>query len=388
MKRILFICESFEVGGIQTSMINLINLLSNEYSISVFPYKNEGVLKERINSGVEILDSSWRFEVLASSLKRCKEKGKKFLAFKLFSGVWAKIFDNRLPIFLAIKHQRKLGKYDLVCAFSHEYGKHDLFSGYLRTALQLTDSSKILSWVHCDYDFVADPCYNLPYFNRSNGIVGVTKSVKESFIRNVPGVICPVYYCYNAVDKEMIRAKSEIPLDVDIKSDGIMCFSATRLSKEKGLVRAINAFSDIIKTNDVYWYIAGDGPEKDNIVKVIQNHKLEERVILLGNRKNPYNFFGRADLYLSTSYEEAAPMVYLEAKVLHVPIYTTRTLSSDELLDSTIDYISDNNIDSMKAVFANATSSKANLIKRKKMIRDESFNDFIIRQFSSWTGDK
>lgn len=52
-----------------------------------------------------------------------------------------------------------------------------------------------------------------------------------------------------------------------------------RLSKEKGILNLIKAFS---KLNKGSLYIAGDGPEKDNIIKFIKEHNLEKKVKLLG----------------------------------------------------------------------------------------------------------
>lgn len=52
-----------------------------------------------------------------------------------------------------------------------------------------------------------------------------------------------------------------------------------RLSKEKGIINLINAFTKLKKGK---LYIAGEGPEKENIEKIIKENKLEKRVELLG----------------------------------------------------------------------------------------------------------
>lgn len=52
-----------------------------------------------------------------------------------------------------------------------------------------------------------------------------------------------------------------------------------RLSKEKGILNLIEAFS---KTKNGQLYIAGEGEEKENIEKLIKSNSLESRVKLLG----------------------------------------------------------------------------------------------------------
>ena len=55
-----------------------------------------------------------------------------------------------------------------------------------------------------------------------------------------------------------------------------------RLSKEKGILNLIKAFSEI---KNKKLYIAGDGPEKEKINQIIKEEKLEENIILLGYLK-------------------------------------------------------------------------------------------------------
>ena len=52
-----------------------------------------------------------------------------------------------------------------------------------------------------------------------------------------------------------------------------------RLSKEKGILNLINAFS---KLENGILYIAGEGPEKENIEKIVKDNNLNNRVKLLG----------------------------------------------------------------------------------------------------------
>ena len=62
------------------------------------------------------------------------------------------------------------------------------------------------------------------------------------------------------------------------KDDGYALYFG-RLSKEKGILNLINAFS---KTQEGKLYIAGEGEEKENIEKIIRQQHLEKRVKLLG----------------------------------------------------------------------------------------------------------
>lgn len=83
------------------------------------------------------------------------------------------------------------------------------------------------------------------------------------------------------------------------------------------------------------WYVAGYGPQREEIERTIENLNLQNNVILLGNLTNPYPYFRHADIVLVPSYDEAAPMVFSEARCFGTPVFTTDTVSAKELILNT-----------------------------------------------------
>lgn len=68
--------------------------------------------------------------------------------------------------------------------------------------------------------------------------------------------------------------------DYDIKTtNGEYAFYFGRLSREKGVLNLIEAFSKLEKGT---LYIAGEGPEKEDIEKIIEQNNISDRVKLLG----------------------------------------------------------------------------------------------------------
>ena len=66
--------------------------------------------------------------------------------------------------------------------------------------------------------------------------------------------------------------------DLERTDDGYALYFG-RLSKEKGIFNLINAFSKLDKG---ILYIAGEGPEKENIENIIKQNNLQSRIVLLG----------------------------------------------------------------------------------------------------------
>lgn len=72
--------------------------------------------------------------------------------------------------------------------------------------------------------------------------------------------------------------------------------------------------------NDFKFYIAGDGPEKESIMKEIEKYGLQQSVKMLGNISEPHRFIGNMDVLLLLSFREVFPMVVIEAMATGTPI--------------------------------------------------------------------
>jgi glycosyltransferase involved in cell wall biosynthesis len=74
------------------------------------------------------------------------------------------------------------------------------------------------------------------------------------------------------------------------------------------------------KRDDFLFYIAGDGPEKESIMKEIEKYGLQQSVKMLGNISEPHEFIGNMDALLLLSFREVFPMVVIEAMATGTPI--------------------------------------------------------------------
>ena len=379
MKKILIVNKSFDLGGIQSSMINMANELSKYYEVHLFIYNPKGVLRERLDKKIKILQSSWRFQCLGQSLKEAvKTKKLKIIAFRIFATVWSKIFNNRLPINIAMKHQKKLSGYDLAIAYHQEQRKHSVVSGFSRVVLQCVEAKRKVAWLHFDCETVdLDSQYNKQVYKHLDNVVCVSQSLMEKFQRKYPELADKATYCYNFMLYEDIIAKSKQQQEIAYPDAHFICFSACRLAKVKAIERAIYALSDIFKAHpEIVWYIAGNGPEKCNIEKVIKENGLEEQIVLLGGQANPYPYMRNADLVVNVSYHEAAPMIFLESKILGTPVFATQTSSARELLNDKVDsFICENSKEGISKAFHFIVENKELLQSAKEQLRNYQANN-------------
>ncbi len=379
MKKILIVNKSFDLGGIQSSMINMANVLNQYYQVDLFVFNPTGVLLERLDKEIKIIKPSWRIECLGMSLKQAfSTKSVKRIAFKIFSILWSKIFDNRLPVNIAIKHQMEIGDYDLAISYHQEQRKNASVSGFSRVVDKCVNADKKIAWMHFDSNTVnLDGAFNNQFYEKMDKIVFVSKSLMQNFNQQYPLFKDKTDYCYNFMLYDVIKEKSLAKQQVEFPEDKFICFSACRLTAVKAIPRAIIALKDVFKKyTDVVWYIAGDGSERDAINNLINAYELQDQIILMGNQSNPYPYIKNSDLLINVSYNEAAPVTFFESKALGTPVFATETVSAGELLNHDVDsFICPNSEDGISVGFERLISNRQLVLNAKEVLKNYDFNN-------------
>jgi len=120
---------------------------------------------------------------------------------------------------------------------------------------------------------------------------------KKVYTKKIKNIITPSIFYKNkliedGIQEDKIKAIHNFinleEYNLKVEDEGYALYSG-RLAKEKGILNLVEAFLNLIinnKNNDklknIKLYIAGNGPEKENIEKTIKENKLEDKIILLG----------------------------------------------------------------------------------------------------------
>ncbi len=159
-------------------------------------------------------------------------------------------------------------------------------------------------------------------------IVPVSKELKNILVNKYRLDGMKIRPIYNGFDIEGIQklAKENVSDYNEILNNTslIKFITIGRLSKEKGHKYLINAFSKVIKEiPNSRLFIIGEGPLRAKLMKSIKDKQLENKVILLGTKKNPYKYLSKADIFVLSSLHEGLPTVLIEALVCNLPIVST-----------------------------------------------------------------
>jgi len=125
-----------------------------------------------------------------------------------------------------------------------------------------------------------------------------------------------LHYLPDAIIKIDNLRKKNIPDNFNLIKNKRIILSAGRLTKQKNFSYLINEFSDFLKVNDNFiLLILGEGEEKKNLNKLIESKRLEEKVFLLGFKKDVYSFMRYSEIFVLSSLWEEVGFVMVEAAI-------------------------------------------------------------------------
>ncbi|HCE79350.1 MAG TPA: glycosyltransferase, partial [Thermodesulfobacterium commune] len=70
--------------------------------------------------------------------------------------------------------------------------------------------------------------------------------------------------------------------------------------------------------------IVGDGPEKEELIKLVRERNLEKEIIFAGFQSDPISYINAFDVFVLTSEREGFPRVILESMLMGKPVVASK----------------------------------------------------------------
>lgn len=332
--KLLFVINNLHTGGVQKSLINLLGNIDNDYSVTLFVFNYAGNNTVNIPKGTKVIRAKFPLNTLGMSVSEAKDSGILTYFAKILFSIISRIFGNASAINLAIFFGNKFNNYDCAISYMHIGPRHLFFGGTNEFVLKNVHSSKKLAFVHCDYRNCGSNIeYATKLYMKFDRVAFCSKGCMKVFNELAPKLKRKSAVIHNThnIPKIILDASKE---QIEYKKDVFNIVIVSRLTVDKGIDIAINAVNDCIQRfhHDINLHIVGDGRDKNSFISLTNKLKIEDKVHFCGNQDNPYRYMKNADLLLMTSHHEAAPMIFDEANILNIPILTTHTTSTQEMI--------------------------------------------------------
>lgn len=157
-------------------------------------------------------------------------------------------------------------------------------------------------------------------YKRADKIIGISKQLSLDLSKLCD---CKVQTIYNpAYDKSIYKLqKKKNPIE-KYKSMNIL-LNVARLEDQKDQITLLKAFKIVEKKFNLFLIIIGYGSKLYELKKYIKFNNLTNKVKIITNVSNPYNYFANSDLFVLTSRYEGFANVLVEAAMFNLPIIST-----------------------------------------------------------------
>ena len=350
MKPRIFIAMHYmEIGGAETALVGLLNALDPaRVDVDLFLYDHRGEMMQFIPEWINLLPQIPKYSVLERPIVELVKRG----FWGIAAGrLWAK-YISKVAYKRSGSKLENNGGLDKMSKCTapllpkiNQSVTYDLAISFLtphRIVAEKVKAKKKIAWIHTDYTRVwVDAEDELKVWQKYDYVASISGDVTNTFLQVFPSLAPKIVEIENILSPSFVRKRAELQnVDKEIRHEGaITLLSVGRFSDAKNYDNVPDICKRLIgKTKlNIKWYIIGYGGDEDLIRQKIKEAGMEDHVILLGKRSNPYPYIKACDIYVQPSRYEGKSVTVREAQMLCKPVVVTNYPTAPSQIRSGID---------------------------------------------------
>lgn len=365
-KKIAFVANCCIVGGVETALINLLNVFDTEkYDVTLYTNFAGNPVIGRIPDNIRCVDLD------EYNIKRVYNKAicrhDYFTVLKLIKNyalfrVTKDFYNKTAWLYRHISFNDE--HYD--CVIAYNFGT----STIVLTNESFTAPKKAV-WAHGDMPYFSNNYIrNLCLFDKC---FCVSEYMKNYFVVHCKEMAPKTDIFHNILNANEIIKKAQEPVAEIDKCGKATIVTVGRLGQEKGQIVIPETASLLKKSGiDFTWYIVGDGPVRNDIEQGIQKYHMENNICLLGTKENPYPYINACSIYVQTSTSEGWCLTTQEARILHKPCVVTD-----------IPVMHEQFIDGVNGIIANGTDAAALYEGIMRLLSSQELRERIVNNLKA-----
>lgn len=282
---IIFLFADFKTGGSQKIAIDVFNeLIKYKPNLIALSINNKGNLKKKILNKKKIYNLGFKRVI--------------YSIFSLFN------FLNKKKPNTVFCTQPHLG---IIIFFLNFFLKKKV-----KIIVRETNTSKFKNYFDVSIKKRFENILKFFIFNYIDYVVFPSKKISY----NIKSKTCiiPNFVDFSEINKTYPISKKNFILGMG------------RLTKQKGFDLLIRSYIKIHSKVNQNLIIVGEGEEKQNLMKLIRNYNVENRVQILNFTNKPYSFFKSCSLYVLSSRWEGMPNTLIQALATKTNILSTNCM--------------------------------------------------------------
>ena len=148
----------------------------------------------------------------------------------------------------------------------------------------------------------------------------------DGYVEYIPGV---------GIDIKKINSikgnKEKMCIELNISVDSILLLSVGELNVNKNHISVIKCLPNL--ANNIHYIICGQGPLKDEYLKLAEELNVRDRLHILGYRNDVLRIMKSCDLFVFPSKREGLSVALMEAMACGLPCIASNIRGNQDLLD-------------------------------------------------------
>lgn len=251
-----------------------------------------------------------------------------------------------------VKRNRIDGDSGVGLEYSHKYtkkhmpalaGDYDLAVSFLTPhyfVSEKVNAKKKIAWIHTDYKKLAvDRASEEKMWGAYDYIASISDECTKSFLSVFPSLSSKIVRIDNILMPELIKEQTKQDVSSEMPRDGsVRLLSAGRFTYAKNFDSVPDICRRMTESGlNVRWYLIGFGGDEEKIKEQISLCGMQERVIILGKKENPYPYMASCDIYVQPSRYEGNCVSVREAQALGKAVVITAYPTSAGQLENGFD---------------------------------------------------
>lgn len=326
MKKIIIAANSMNIGGTEKALIGMLRYIDYiKYDVTLLLSSLEGELIYELPKEVKVI----KYTEENINFKNCLKSKSISKTFNyIYNAIKIKITKNEYKKY---KYSNRLlpkikEEYDLAISYYMPRSRQVVY------VIDNINAKYKYSWMHCDPLRMGDELKQFEdIYCKYDKVFGVSNQVTENTIKLFPKLKGKVETFYNILDKGRYNILAQQNKGFIDEFDGKRILTVGRLSPEKQQDMIIPIMKSLLEEGyNIRWYCIGDGVLRNKLEEEIRENNLEDRIILLGSKKNPYPYFNECDIYVQLSRHEGYCLTLAEARCFNKSIVTTNFSGANE----------------------------------------------------------
>lgn len=352
-KRIFISMHYLELGGAETALIGMLQSMDySRYEVDLFLYSRRGEMMQFVPKEVNLLPEIQEYAMIEKPMLEALRKGcirvvlarlkakwqfKRYLKRKGLTSsdaVFQYVGNAVTPVLPPLEY---LGEYDMAISYLNP---HNIVRDKIK-------AKKKICWIHTDYTRVdVNAELELPVWASYDYVMSISPDVTRTFLQVFPSLAGKIVEMENILPSDFVRYRAEefdALLELNSyfpKVEGnkqIIILSIGRYSYQKNFDNVPEICRRILEHGiDLRWFLIGYGDE-ETIRRKIQEIGMEQHVVILGKRSNPYPYIKACDIYAQPSRYEGKSVTVREAQMLCKPVVITDYPTAKSQIQNNVD---------------------------------------------------